>query len=431
MASCCTCNGGNARCVRCTCVKNKRPCLNCLPGRTNNCHNTITQRQSSVVAVPAYNNTDIFSHLRRSLRESPLTSISGCDVETDVDTLSLSPSAPLTVSMSDTDVTDIDQYMMTGFGATLDRSEVPIASADEWVRRWVTITHLKGKLYHVPGGSVGRKYVELLSLEVSHLAAGNFPSERLMVFSTVVLQRDRLVRKGLDIRRVLERRLVLWSNEEFDLLVDEAVRCDRTIRVNIHKVTEDHFVSVFTRLMLHGKTRAAVRWLSDYSKGRVLPSDSNVEFKDTEGEVLKTTVLDVLKKKHPESQSPPVSTLLKCDPLPPRLDLEVTGAHIHLIASRIQGSAGPSGTDAGHWQDVLLRYGAHSNRLRDSVAALVRRLSNSAIPWEDVRALVACRLVALDKCPGVRPIGVGETLRRTAGKTVCMLTRYDLEEVYM
>ena len=111
------------------------------------------------------------------------------------------------------------------------------------------------------------------------------------------------------------------------------------------------------------------------------------------------------------------------------LDLEVTGAHIHYVASRIQGSAGPSGTDANHWQDVLLRYGAHSERLRDSVAALVRRLSNSVAPWEDIRALVACRLVALDKCPGVRPIGVGETLRRIAGKTVCLLTRYDLEDV--
>ena len=41
----------------------------------------------------------------------------------------------------------------------------------------------------------------------------------------------------------------------------------------------------------------------------------NVKFKDTEGGVLKMTVLDVLKKKFPEPQLPPVSTLLKCDPL--------------------------------------------------------------------------------------------------------------------
>ena len=50
--------------------------------------------------------------------------------------------------------------------------------------------------------------------------------------------------------------------------------------------------------------------------------------------------------------------------LPPRLDIEATGAHIHYTASHIQGSTGPSGTDANHWQDVL--YGAHSNHLCDS-----------------------------------------------------------------
>ena len=43
---------------------------------------------------------------------------------------------------------------------------------------------------------------------------------------------------------------------------------------------------------------------------------------------------------------------------------------------------------------------------------------------------MACQLVALDKCPGVRPIGIGETLRRIAGKTVCMLARCDLEDIY-
>lgn len=106
----------------------------------------------------------------------------------------------------------------------------------------------------------------------------------------------------------------------------------------------------------------------------------------------------------------------------------VTGAHIHFAASRIQGSAGPSGTDAGHWHDVLLRYGAHSDRLRDSIATLVRRLANNVVPWDDIRALMSCRLVALDKCPGVRPTGIGETLRRIIGKTVCFLTRYDLND---
>ena len=77
----------------------------------------------------------------------------------------------------------------------------------------------------------------------------------------------------------------------------------------------------------------------------------------------------------------------------------------------------------------MLRYGAHSSRLRDAVAALSRRLANTIVPWNQVRALVSNRLIALDKCPGVRPIGVGETLRRVVGKAVCMATRIDIEDL--
>ena len=50
------------------------------------------------------------------------------------------------------------------------------------------------------------------------------------------------------------------------------------------------------------------------------------------------------------------------------------------------------------------------------------------VPWSDIRVLVSCCLIALDKCPRERLIGVGETLQRIAGKTVCNLTRYDIEE---
>ena len=50
---------------------------------------------------------------------------------------------------------------------------------------------------------------------------------------------------------------------------------------------------------------------------------------------------------------------------------------------------------------MLLQFGAYSFRLRDAVAALARRLLNSIVPWEDISALVANRLIALDKCPGV------------------------------
>ena len=39
-------------------------------------------------------------------------------------------------------------------------------------------------------------------------------------------------------------------------------------------------------------------------------------------------------------------------------------------------------------------------------------------PWAAYCALIACRLVALDKRPGVLPMGIGETLRRALDKLV-------------
>ena len=162
------------------------------------------------------------------------------------------------------------------------------------------------------------------------------------------------------------------------------------------------------------------RWLTESSGGGVLkPSDST-----TIGGTS-MTVLEALGLKHPDPCAPPDWILPAMDNLPLFEDSEITGSHILSIAHWLQGGAGPGGCDASHWRDILLRYGSSSTRLCDSVAGLCRRLCNSIVPWDNIRALVASRLIALDKCPGVRPIGIGETLRRVIGKAVCMATRLD------
>ena len=65
----------------------------------------------------------------------------------------------------------------------------------------------------------------------------------------------------------------------------------------------------------------------------------------------------------------------------------------------------------------------------DAVAMLARHLANRIIDWENMRALMASHLIALDKCPGVHPIGIGDALRRMLCKVTALATHADLEEV--
>ena len=45
-------------------------------------------------------------------------------------------------------------------------------------------------------------------------------------------------------------------------------------------------------------------------------------------------------------------------------------------------------------------------------------MANPSPPWDAYCALIECRLVVLDKQPGVCPVGIGETLRQAPAKLV-------------
>ena len=213
------------------------------------------------------------------------------------------------------------------------------------------------------------------------------------------------------------------EGEKFNSLVCEAERCARLFVRPRRKNDKDHTTAVFTHLMLRGQVHSAVRFITDrVSGGGILSPESP-------SNVSGMSVFDVLRQKHPESSEVVPSTVMPCETLPSLSDLDITVGHVEKVARQLQGAAGPGGSSVMQWHDYLLRFGRHSAHLRDSVATLARRLANSIVEWDDIRALVANHLIALDKCPGVRPIGIGEALRRILGKTVALVTRSDLEEV--
>ena len=47
---------------------------------------------------------------------------------------------------------------------------------------------------------------------------------------------------------------------------------------------------------------------------------------------------------------------------------------------------------------------------------VARRICTEYVDPESLSSLTACRLIALDKNPGVHPIGVGEVVRRILGR---------------
>ena len=69
-------------------------------------------------------------------------------------------------------------------------------------------------------------------------------------------------------------------------------------------------------------------------------------------------------------------------------------------------------------RNFLFRFGCASEEFRVVVASLADWMANSYPPWDAYCALMACRLVALYKRHGVRPVGIGETLRRALAKIV-------------
>ena len=98
--------------------------------------------------------------------------------------------------------------------------------------------------------------------------------------------------------------------------------------------------------------------------------------------------------------------------------VDTTEATVNTVARRLLGSAGPGGVDSISIQHWLLRFGVVSLGLRQTFGDFGYWMDNGCFPWVAYRALMSGHLIGFDKCPGVRPVGVGD-LAEDDGK-VCV-----------
>ena len=170
-------------------------------------------------------------------------------------------------------------------------------------------------------------------------------------------------------------------------------------------------------MMSKGNVNGALKLLTENMSNGILP--------------LNDKALTMLKQKHPEANEPPQEVLLQgpTRPVHPIVYEDMDESLILKAAMLTKGGSGPSDLDADGWRKILTSrsFGTSSSELRKTFALFVKSLCVEEIKnAESLDSSIACRLIPLDKRPGITPIGEGEVLRRIAGKAVMILLKKDV-----
>ena len=421
---CCRCNG-SGRCRSCFCVKNKQSCTNCLPGKTSRCENW---HQPTISQAPVSDAPVTVNDHERTLE------LPNNELETEI-----GPEGPPMADNAPDDhyQTNPDTELLPSFAPmqspTFHWGDVEGVVFDCDIQNcYKEIVHWKRNLFKVPSGRASKSFIrELARLFQAYADVSALESVALqaaMIMPALLLQKPHSKSKAKEHSTHLDRRLKLWmSGDITGLLVEGCTIQQRlTTRYNRSQRTPSQMAQVFAKLMMEGKVRAALRLISEENGGGTLDLNSQVAPHAHE------TVREALLKKHPSAEPPRQSALVTGetpanDPHPVLFD-GIDGDMIQSTALKTDGAAGPSGLDAAAWRRMCSFFKTCSTELCDALAAVARRICSSYVDPSSLTAYVACRLIALDKCPGVRPIGIGEVSRRIIGKAIIKTIGREIRE---
>ena len=267
----------------------------------------------------------------------------------------------------------------------------------------------KHNLFRLPAGAVGKAFIceatRLINGWVTSSPLEPFAITALHVMGALLLQKPGKRSKSYEETEALKRRLELWKAGQFEDLVREGKAIQSKIpKCSNHQNTRKSF----SRLMMNGRVAAALRVLNTSPSA---PLDPTPE------------VIEALRAKHPPAQPLNRALLVSHEPPPavePALFDSIDTEAIRKSAATTKGGAGPSGMTDALWARMLCSksFRVESDALAHAVARMTRRLCSTFIDPHTISTLVSCRLIALNKNPGIRPIGVGEILRRIIGRTV-------------
>ena len=104
-----------------------------------------------------------------------------------------------------------------------------------------------------------------------------------------------------------------------------------------------------------------------------------------------------------------------------------TGDVVKRASLHTHGAAGPSRVDAYAWRLMCTSFKEASVGLCEALASVAHHLSTSLVDDPAVlMPFVACRLIPLDKHPGVRPIGIGDVPQQIVAKAILYVIGEDV-----
>ena len=337
---------------------------------------------------------------------------------------SIRSEAPITPSISSFEQREINvlarSRMKWGCLTGFDIIEQKLDNAYKEVVVW------RKNFFKIPLGACGKKLVEeackLISLYNGKGEWEPLAIKALMVFLPLVLQKPSKNSKTRDHKAHLQRRMVLWKDGAIDGLVKEGRAIQKRFQSSVRKDPQN-LAKSFSNLVLQGKVSAACKLLNRNNGG---PLDVTDE------------VLQSLESKHPDAkQATPAALVsdLNSRFVEPIIYENIDSSLVHKAALHIRGSGGPTKIDADIWRQMFCSksFLPASQNLCEETAVFARRLCREYIDPKPLQEYTAGRLIPLDKDPAsqelaIRPIGIGEALRRIVGKTVMSFLKPDMIE---
>ena len=424
---CCKCMSSGV-CVACSCARQNSHCSNCYPSRIGRCRNlpdiSDDSRSSSILDPPL---VDPDRHIEPRVVRVPRSQES-----------SFTSTPVIATAPPNQDIVGLPSFRPLS-PPNFCWGNLTGEECVELINRCYSIAvHWIPNLFKLPSGKQGKSFIKeltrLFRLYSEESAMECIALKATFLFPLLVLQKPHRRSKNKEHNIALERRLNSWLDGSFVILLNEGKTIQKQFKNARHRTAKKpDFLRQFSNYMFDGKVKAALRILNENGSrvGQPLSLSSPLSASDPSQGIVR----DALIKKHPDPG--PVSSahcLLSETPPPDHEPHVVNFGQIDAILIRrtilqMDGAAGPSGMDVSSWKRLCSSFGRESEDLCESIASIARKLCGSYVDPVGVEALMASRLIALSKDPGVRPIGVGEVCRRLIGKVAIAVIRDEVIDI--